>query len=348
MSAAGRRSPRPSCCGWSSPGAGSSLTRRAAVREGAPTSVAGPECGGLALDRRGFERSLRTPLEVRQETIDFIRNGKEARPRDSQRAGHDQQGGARRASGCRFRRQGRRFERRRGRRRARLRRGRERRRRREAPAKAESKPAPEKASAKRPMPPRLRARSPQPPARGPGRHAEADSVRRRPSSRIRAAARPARARPAPAARASPAARPPAAAAGAWSSTPRPPAASARRHRPQQPPRRGRGRRRRTPVGRARPDRQAGAAGRGAGDADQVGCDRERGGRVTGPVRRRGDQEADGAGRDGHAHPDLPDEAIEVLADAFDKKVEIVHAADEVEEEPEYEDPRTTSSSARRL
>ena len=34
---------------------------------------------------------------------------------------------------------------------------------------------------------------------------------------------------------------------------------------------------------------------------------------------------------------LPDEAIEVLADSFDKKVEIVHAADEVEEEPEFED-----------
>ena len=34
---------------------------------------------------------------------------------------------------------------------------------------------------------------------------------------------------------------------------------------------------------------------------------------------------------------LPDEAIEVLANGFDKKVDIVHAADEVEEEPEYED-----------
>jgi translation initiation factor IF-2 len=34
---------------------------------------------------------------------------------------------------------------------------------------------------------------------------------------------------------------------------------------------------------------------------------------------------------------LPDEAIEVLADGFDKKVEIVHAADEVEPEPEYDD-----------
>src|SRR5687768_15379463 len=34
---------------------------------------------------------------------------------------------------------------------------------------------------------------------------------------------------------------------------------------------------------------------------------------------------------------LPDEAIEVLADSFEKKVEIVHAADEVEEEPEFED-----------
>ena len=34
---------------------------------------------------------------------------------------------------------------------------------------------------------------------------------------------------------------------------------------------------------------------------------------------------------------LSDEAIEVLADGFDKKVEIIHAADEVEEEPEYDD-----------
>jgi translation initiation factor IF-2 len=34
---------------------------------------------------------------------------------------------------------------------------------------------------------------------------------------------------------------------------------------------------------------------------------------------------------------LSDEAIGVLADEFDKKVEIVHAADEVEEEPEFED-----------
>ena len=34
---------------------------------------------------------------------------------------------------------------------------------------------------------------------------------------------------------------------------------------------------------------------------------------------------------------LPDEAIEVLAESFEKKVDIVHAADEVEEEPEFED-----------
>ena len=34
---------------------------------------------------------------------------------------------------------------------------------------------------------------------------------------------------------------------------------------------------------------------------------------------------------------LSDDSIEVLADGFDKKVEIVHAADEVEEEPEYDD-----------
>src|SRR3954469_16168031 len=34
---------------------------------------------------------------------------------------------------------------------------------------------------------------------------------------------------------------------------------------------------------------------------------------------------------------LSDDAIQLLAEALDKKVEIVHAADEVEEEPEYED-----------
>jgi translation initiation factor IF-2 len=34
---------------------------------------------------------------------------------------------------------------------------------------------------------------------------------------------------------------------------------------------------------------------------------------------------------------LPDDAIEVLAEGFDKKVEMIHAADEVEAEPEYED-----------
>src|SRR4051812_13334799 len=34
---------------------------------------------------------------------------------------------------------------------------------------------------------------------------------------------------------------------------------------------------------------------------------------------------------------LTDEAIEVLADGLDKKIDIVHAAEEVEEEPEYED-----------
>jgi translation initiation factor IF-2 len=34
---------------------------------------------------------------------------------------------------------------------------------------------------------------------------------------------------------------------------------------------------------------------------------------------------------------LSDEAIEVLADGFDKKIEITHAADEVEPEPEYDD-----------
>ena len=42
---------------------------------------------------------------------------------------------------------------------------------------------------------------------------------------------------------------------------------------------------------------------------------------------------------------LTDEAIEVLAEEFDKKVEIVHAADEVEEEPEFEDAEDDARGA---
>jgi len=41
---------------------------------------------------------------------------------------------------------------------------------------------------------------------------------------------------------------------------------------------------------------------------------------------------------------LSDDAIQLLADEFDKKVEIVHAADEVEEEPRYEDSEDELSS----
>ena len=45
---------------------------------------------------------------------------------------------------------------------------------------------------------------------------------------------------------------------------------------------------------------------------------------------------------------LSDEAIEVLADGFDKKVEILHAADEVAEPSRTTTtPTTSSSSARR-
>ncbi len=36
---------------------------------------------------------------------------------------------------------------------------------------------------------------------------------------------------------------------------------------------------------------------------------------------------------------LSDDAIQVLADEFDKKIEIVHAADDVEVEPVFEDAR---------
>ena len=45
---------------------------------------------------------------------------------------------------------------------------------------------------------------------------------------------------------------------------------------------------------------------------------------------------------------LSDEAIDVLADEFDKEVEIVHAGDEDDDEPESSrTPTTTSSTARR-
>ena len=45
---------------------------------------------------------------------------------------------------------------------------------------------------------------------------------------------------------------------------------------------------------------------------------------------------------------LSDDAIQVLADEFDKEVEIVHAADEVEDERRVSrTTTTTSSSARR-
>ena len=57
------------------------------------------------------------------------------------------------------------------------------------------------------------------------------------------------------------------------------------------------------LGRARPHGGARAAGRGAGDADQLRRHRQGGRRVARPRRTRGDQEADGARRDGHAHPD---------------------------------------------
>ena len=51
----------------------------------------------------------------------------------------------------------------------------------------------------------------------------------------------------------------------------------------------------------------------------------------------GDQEADDARRDGDAHPDALRRRDRVLADEFDKQIEIVHAADDIEVEPVFED-----------
>ena len=46
--------------------------RRGGVREGAPTVCRRSECAEGGLARKGFERSLRGPVIVDQETLDFI------------------------------------------------------------------------------------------------------------------------------------------------------------------------------------------------------------------------------------------------------------------------------------
>jgi translation initiation factor IF-2 len=108
--------------------------------------------------------------------------------------------------------------------------------------------------------------------------------------------------------------------------------------PQQPPRRGRGRRRRTPW--VEPDLtqpaepvveeipvteiKSGATVKEVAESLGLGAPE-----VIKKLMELGEMAT--------LTQTLSDEAIEVLADGFDKKVEVVHAADEIEDEPEFED-----------
>ena len=110
-------------------------------RGGAPTCATARECADSLAAGRPLARAFRAPVTVQQETIDLVRDGKEACPRDSEGTGHHQQGGPGGPAQGRPRSEGRRLERRGGRRRAGLRQ-----RRRSAPAKAAA------AKAERPQP----------------------------------------------------------------------------------------------------------------------------------------------------------------------------------------------------
>src|SRR3954447_17298645 len=122
--------------------------------------------------------------------------------------------------------------------------------------------------------------------------------------------------------------------------------AARRDRPppppQQPARRGRGRRRRPRW--VEPDLEAEAAAREAARAAEEPATEIQSGAT---VKEVAESLGLGApevikklmelGEMATLTQTLSDDAIQLLADEFDKKVEIVHAADEVEEGPEYED-----------
>src|SRR3954453_16181733 len=105
---------------------------------------------------------------------------------------------------------------------------------------------------------------------------------------------------------------------------------------QQPPRRGRGRRRRTPWGE--PDLTP-TEGGGEGGITKVpsGATVKEVAESLGLGAPEVIKKLMELGEMATLTQTLSDEAIHVLAEALDKKVEIVHAADEVEEEPEYED-----------
>ncbi len=108
--------------------------------------------------------------------------------------------------------------------------------------------------------------------------------------------------------------------------------------PHQPPRRSRGRRRRTPwvepdlTAQPEPEREAPPTPINSGAtvkevAESLGLSTSE---VIKKLMTLGEMAT--------LTQTLSDEAIEILADGFEKKVEIVHAADQVEQEPEYEDP----------
>ena len=122
--------------------------------------------------------------------------------------------------------------------------------------------------------------------------------------------------------------------------------AARRDRPppppQQPARRGRGRRRRPRW--VEPDLEAEAAAREAAKGiEEPATEIQSGATVKDLAESLGlgapevIKKLMELGEMATLTQTLSDDAIQVLADALDKKVEIVHAADEIEEEPEYED-----------
>ena len=107
--------------------------------------------------------------------------------------------------------------------------------------------------------------------------------------------------------------------------------------PQQPPRRSRGRRRRTPW--VEPDLNAPPPPVEEAPATHINS----GASVKEVAESLGLPAAEVIkklmmlGEMATLTQTLSDEAIGVLADEFDKKIEVVHAADEVEAEPEYQD-----------
>jgi translation initiation factor IF-2 len=120
--------------------------------------------------------------------------------------------------------------------------------------------------------------------------------------------------------------------------------ASRRDRPpppqQQPRRRGRGRRRRPRW--VEPDLEAEAAARAAPKEEPV-TEIQSGATVKEVAESLGlgapevIKKLMELGEMATLTQTLSDEAIQVLADALEKKVSIVHAAEEIEEEPEYED-----------